>query len=339
MSTAARHAGDGRRVPFGPALLVGILLLFAVAASGLFLGDVDIAPSEVIEALTHPSSTEPNAVIVRELRLPRVLVGLLAGAALASAGAALQALTGNPLADPTLAGVASGASVGVGAAVLLGMAGGAALPVMAFGGSVAATVLVMAASRRRSRLDLDSFLLSGLVLGTFLAAVMQLLLSLAGQDQSRILGWLMGYLGDSNLTQVAWLAASVLPGVCLLAGSGKALDAFCFGEDTARSIGVRVEWFKMSRLGVVALLTAVAVAATGIVGFVGLVVPHLIRSLVGPPNRRLVPLCALGGAILLSGADTLGRTVLPGRSLPVGVVTALIGAPAMTALLRRSRRG
>ncbi len=325
-----------RRVPAGPASVAAGIFVLLSAAAGLLLGDVAIPWREVVAALTDVSSTDQNAMIVRDLRLPRVLVGLLAGAALAASGAALQSLTGNPLADPYLAGVASGASVGVGAAVLLGIGGGAALPLMAFAGSAAATVLVFAASRRRSKLDLDAFLLSGVVLGTFLAAVMQLLLSLAGQDQSRILGWLMGYLGDSNPTQVLWLAATVIPGVLVLAASGKALDAFCFGEDTARSIGVRVEWFKMSRLGVIALLTAVAVASTGIVGFVGLVIPHLVRSLTGPPNRTLIPFCAAGGAVLLCAADTLGRSLLPDRPLPVGVVTALIGAPVMVMLLRRT---
>jgi len=318
-------------------IVIGVLTL-AAAASGLLLGDISIPWRDVASVLLDPWTTDQNAVIVRELRVPRVLVGLLAGAALAASGAALQSLTGNPLADPYLAGVASGASVGVGAAVLLGIGTGAALPIMAFAGSAVATVLVFAASRRGSRLDLDAFLLAGVVLGTFLAAVMQLLLSLAGQDQSRILGWLMGYLGDSNPSQVLWLAATVVPGVMVLAASGKALDAFCFGEDTARSIGIRVEWFKVSRLGVIALLTAVAVASTGIVGFVGLVVPHLVRTAVGPPNRILIPVSALGGALLLSVADTLGRTVLPDRPLPVGVVTALIGAPVMVGLLRRPNR-
>jgi len=327
-----------RRVPPGPALIVIGVLTLAAAAAGLLLGDISIPWRDVVSVLLDPSTTDQNAVIVRELRVPRVLVGLLAGAALAASGAALQSLTGNPLADPYLAGVASGASVGVGAAVLLGIGTGAALPLMAFAGSAVATVLVFAASRRGSRLDLDAFLLAGVVLGTFLAAVMQLLLSLAGQDQSRILGWLMGYLGDSNISQVLWLAATVVPGVMVLAASGQALDAFCFGEDTARSIGIRVEWFKVSRLGVIALLTAVAVASTGIVGFVGLVVPHLVRTVVGPPNRILVPVSALGGALLLSVADTLGRTVLPDRPLPVGVVTALIGAPVMVGLLRRPTR-
>jgi len=297
---------------------------------------VAIAPAEVARALWNPEPGSDTAAIVREIRLPRVLVGLLAGSALASSGAALQSLSGNSLADPYLAGVASGASVGVGAAVLLGVAGGPWLPLLAFAGSMAAAALVFAASRRGRRLDMNAFLLAGVVLGTFLAAVMQLLLTLAGEDQSRILGWLMGYLGDSNPAQATWLALATLPGVGLLSASGKALDAFCFGEDIARSAGVRVERFKATRLAIVALLTGAAVAATGIVGFVGLVVPHAIRSLVGPPNARLIPLCAVGGAILLSGADTLGRSLLPDRPLPVGVVTALIGAPAMVALLRRN---
>ncbi|MFM7321719.1 MAG: FecCD family ABC transporter permease [Armatimonadota bacterium] len=327
------------RLPYAPTLLVAVAGCLAAAGAGVWLGDVRIAPGDVLSALLHPDRDPAATAIVRDLRLPRVLVAGFSGAALAASGAALQSLTGNPLADPYLMGVASGASVGVGLAVLAGVAAGAGLPMFAFAGAVGATVAVFALGRKRGVLDLSAFLLSGIVLGTFLAAWMQLLLSLAGQDQSRILGWLMGYLGDADRAQAAWLGAVVVPVVFAFARMGRGLDAFAFGEDIARSAGVPVERFKAAILLLAALATAVSVATCGVVGFVGLAVPHVARALVGPPNRRIVPLCAVLGATLLICADTVSRSAVPGRPLPLGVLTALVGAPVFGLVLRRAKGG
>lgn len=342
MTSLSDHAGRPRiagRLPYPPTLLVAVAGCLAAAGAGVWLGDVRIPPGEVLSALWQPERDPAATAIVRDLRLPRVLVAGCSGAALATSGAALQSLTGNPLADPYLMGVASGASVGVGIAVLIGAAAGAGLPTFAFAGAVGATLAVLAMGRRRGVLDLSAFLLSGIVLGTFLAAWMQLLLSLAGQDQSRILGWLMGYLGDADRTQASWIGAVVVPVVAIFARLGRGLDAFAFGEESARSIGVPVEPFKAAILLLAALATAVSVATCGVVGFVGLAVPHVARALVGPPNRNLIPLCAVLGATLLIAADTVSRAAVPGRPLPLGVLTALVGAPVFALILRRSRSG
>jgi hypothetical protein len=167
---------------------------------------------------------------------------------------------------------------------------------------------------------------------------MNLLLALAGQDQARILQWLLGYFGDADWRRVALLFPVTLLGAILFAASGRGLDAFSFGEDTARSVGVEVERFKAGVLALSALMTAVAVAVSGIIGFVGLVVPHIGRSLIGPPHRPLVPVAALLGATLTVLADLIARTLRPGEGLPVGVVTALLGAPFFCYLLRRQGR-
>ena len=334
-------------------LALAILLALSIVA-GAGNGDVPLPPGQIARALGHrvlprivpPPVDDPAAGlsgdtvsgIVWELRLPRVLLAALVGASLSVAGVALQGLLGNPLADPFLVGVSAGASVGAGAAILLGVAaalGGLALPLCAFGAALGTMAVVFALARVGGRLHTASVLLSGVVAGSFLSALMNLLLALAGQDQARILQWLLGYFGDADWRRVALLFPVTLLGAILFAASGRGLDAFSFGEDTARSVGVEVERFKAGVLALSALMTAVAVAVSGIIGFVGLVVPHIGRSLIGPPHRPLVPVAALLGATLTVLADLIARTLRPGEGLPVGVVTALLGAPFFCYLLRR----
>ena len=315
-------------------MAAGVLTL-ALAVSltlGVCLGETPLSAGHLLRALlAGPSLGDP---IFWLLRLPRALLAALVGAALAVSGGTLQGLTGNPLADPFLLGAASGASVGAGAAILLGLSGTLYLPALAFLGALGATALTFLLARG-GRSGPAALLLGGVVTGTFLAALMNLLLALARQDQSRVLGWLLGWLGDAAWWQVATLGAVVLPGTMLLARSGRGLDALSFGEETARAVGVDVDRLSRWALVLCALLTATAVAFSGVIGFVGLVTPHAVRALVGPANRTLLPLSALLGAALLTLADLLARAALPGQSLPIGVVTALLGAPFFVLLLRR----
>jgi iron complex transport system permease protein len=256
---------------------------------------------------------------------------------LAIAGAALQGIIGNPLADPYTVGVSSGASVGAGLAALLGIAGlwgGLAQSSCAFAAALLTMALVFALARVGGRLDTGSFLLAGVVAGSFLWAITTLLLSLAHTEQRSILAYLMGRFSEATWAHVGlMLPFVILPTIVFrLVGSG--LDAFAFGEEIARSVGVEVERFKAGTLGLAALITAVSVSVSGIIGFVGLVVPHLARALVGPPHRGLIPASALLGALLTVLADLLARSVGP-EEIPVGVVTALLGAPFFALLLRR----
>ncbi|MBC8103999.1 MAG: iron ABC transporter permease [Cytophagales bacterium] len=333
-----------RRFPAGGTLLALALLLLVTLVVAASLGDVALRPSAVARAVLHravsaiPPADDLTAGIVWELRLPRVLLAALVGATLSVAGVSLQGLLGNPLADPYTIGVSSGASVGAGAAILLGLGaawGGLALPLMAFAAALLTMLLVFALARVGGTLHAASFLLAGIIAGSFLWAVMTLLLSLAQQEQRTILNWLMGRFADADWSKVALLFPLTLGGTLLLAACGRGLDAFSFGEDTARSVGVEVERFKAGILALAALLTAASVSVSGIIGFVGLVVPHLARSLVGPPHRTLLPAAALLGAILTVLADLIARLILPGQEIPVGVVTALIGAPFFCLLLRR----
>ena len=297
-------------------------------------GERTISVAAAWQELLHHGDT------VWMARLPRIIAAAFVGAALAVAGVGLQGLTGNPLADPYLVGVASGASVGAGLGVLLGIAdlpGQPLLSFLALACALLATALVFVLSRSGRQLSLSGFLLAGIVVGTFLSAIVNLLLTLAGQQQEKILQKLMGYLEltSTDWPQIGLLAAVTVLGTFAMARCGKGLDAMAFGEATARSVGVDVERFKLGMLGLIALLTASAVAISGVIGFVGLVVPHLARALLGPPHRPLVTVAALLGAALLVLADQLSRSILPDKLLPIGVVTAILGAPFFAFLLRR----
>jgi iron complex transport system permease protein len=339
-----RAGGAPRRLPVTPTILFLALVLLGCVILGALKGDQPLPPGQVARAVLHPvlpfvpPADDLTAGIVIDVRLPRVLLAALVGAALSVAGVALQGIIGNPLADPYTVGVSSGAAVGAGLAVLLGVAGafgGLGQPLCAFSAALLAMLLVFALARVGGRLHTASFLLAGIVAGSFLWAIVTLLLSLARQEQRSILLWLMGRFSDATWGNVVLLAPVAVAGVVIFFACGRGLDAFAFGEDVARSVGVEVERFKAGVLALAALVTAVAVSVSGIIGFIGLIVPHAARSLVGPPHRGVVPVAALLGAALTVLADLIARTVLPGEELPVGVVTALLGAPFFLLLLRR----
>jgi iron complex transport system permease protein len=354
------NSGGPRRLPLLPTILACALFLFACLTVAGGVGDTPLPPSAVARSIGHhllpglvplpaaqPSPLDPTLTLTGEdidgivwpLRVPRVLLAALVGAALSVAGVALQGLLGNPLADPYVIGVSSGAAVGAAAALLFGVAGllgGLGLPLCAFGVALLTMLVVFALSRSGGRVQTTGFLLSGIVAGSFLWSVVTLFLALAGPDlQPRILDYLMGRFTEADWRKVGLLAPFALGGGAVFWACGRGLDAFSFGEETARSLGVEVERFKAGVLALSALVTAASVAVSGIIGFVGLVVPHAARALVGPPHRGVLPVAALLGASLTVLADLAARTLRPGQELPVGVVTALIGAPFFFVLLRR----
>ncbi len=354
----ASKTGDARRLPLAPtlaallALFVGSVVLAGALGGSRFPLPVvarafayHIAPRFVAPPAAMPSPLDPTQTLDGPYlsdtlwqRVPRIFLAALVGASLALAGAALQGILGNPLADPYTVGVSSGASVGAGVALLLGIDAalhGLALPLCAFAAALLTMLLVFGLSRIGGKLQTTGFLLAGIVVGSFLWSVTTLLLSLAGTQQRPILNWLMGRFDQADWQSVQILAPFVLLGFALFYAIGRGLDAFSFGEDTARSVGVSVERFKAGTLALAALLTAVSVSVSGIVGFIGLVVPHLARGLVGPSHRAVLPTSLLLGATLAVLADLLARTLRPGEEIPVGVVTALIGAPFFCVLLRR----
>jgi iron complex transport system permease protein len=331
-------------------LAVGLGLVVVVAVAvvvALLVGPTRLSIGEVVGALGRRLSGREAAswrdTVVVSVRLPRALVALLVGGGFAVAGAALQGLFRNPLADPGVLGVSSGASLGAVVAISAGIAGRAiwTLPLAAFAGAAADVLLVfaIAARRGRGRLFSGTLLLVGVAVGALNVSLTTFVLSaaLARYDAGRqIVYWLLGALEARTWDHVLLGAPAVLAGVAIIGAHARELDALLLGEMGAASVGVDVARVRLRVVLASALVVGASVAVAGPIGFVGLLVPHLIRLAVGSAHRTLVPLSFLGGGLFLLVADVVART-LPAREIPVGVVTAAIGAPAFLILLLRRR--
>ncbi len=317
--------------------LLALLLAAALLASAL-LGAVPLTPGDVWGALAgrgDPASLS----IVRELRLPRAMQGALVGAALAASGATFQALLRNPLAEPYILGVSGGAAVGAVGAVVLGWARYApwAIPLAAFSGAILAILLVLRIAQGIGRsLDTRVLLLAGVVVGAFFNACILLVLTFADVESFRsAIFWMMGSLSGATWSAAGLFALYLLPGLLLLLALARPLNLLAVGEDTAAHLGIRVERTKLLAFGTASLLAAAAVAASGVIGFVGLIVPHVVRLLWGSDHTFLIPASALLGAAFLVLADVIARLAAAPSELPVGVVTAFVGVPFFIGLLRR----
>ena len=282
--------------------------------------------------------------IVWMIRLPRVLMAALVGAGLSIVGVVMQAMVRNPLADPYLLGISAGASTGAVMVALLGVGAGAiSLSVGAFAGAVTAFVLVILLARvSGSASGTGQIILAGIAGSQLFNALTAFLITRsASSEQARgIMFWLLGNLGGVRWPSV-WLAVPVaLLGLVVCLWHRRALDAFTFGADSAASLGIAVRRVQILLIGCAALVTAVMVSIVGSIGFVGLVIPHAARLLLGTGHARLLPASALGGAVFLIAADVLSRTLIKGQVIPVGVITALVGAPVFALILvgRRSAR-
>jgi len=317
------------------ALLAGTVLLGA--SLGLFTGAASLSPAQVVNALFGNGDSIARAV-VWQLRLPRLALGFLVGGVLAVSGASLQALVRNPLADPYLLGLSGGASLGAVLAILAGADGVWVVPAAAFVGALLAIGAVYRLARVAGGvLDGRILLLGGVVVGAFAGALTSGLLAISDVTGARTaMLWLLGGLGGVGWAGVAALAAYAAPALALLGGQARALDLLALGEEPAQYLGADVAAVKRRVYVAASLLVAAAVAAAGIIGFVGLVVPHLVRLLRGQAHRVLLPAAfVLGGAFLVI-ADAGARTVAAPLELPVGVVTAIVGVPLFALLLRRA---
>lgn len=324
----------------GPVALMTLLTAAtaAIALTSLFIGYVQLPAEGVIGGLFTDQGT--TGIIMREIRLPRMLLGLLAGAALGMSGAALQGMLRNPLAEPGVMGIASFASLGAVIAIYFGISTSfsLALPLMAMSGAlIAAALLSLFASRENSVLTL---ILAGVALANLAAALMALALNLAPNPYalSEIVFWLLGSLKDRSLDDVFLSAPFVALGLALLASSGRALDALTLGEDAAKSLGIEVASISRRVTLGVALAVGASVAVTGAIAFVGLIVPHLCRPFFGHVPSKLLWPSALGGALLVSVADVAVRLVPSGPELMLGVFTSLIGVPFFLWLIFKLRR-
>ena len=319
--------------PLRWALLVAALLIAALA--GVMLGTLRLAPMDVVRGALGQGTTMDVAV-VRTLRLPRVMLAALVGAGLGAAGAALQGATRNGLAEPYLLGVSGGAAVGAVFAVAL-HAPPALVPIAGFAGALGAVVLTLVVARAAGgRGDTRVVLMAGVVVGAFANAAIMVALANAQDNVVRgALWWMMGSVSDASWPQVRMAAAYVAIGVGVLLALARAIDVLALGEDTAAGLGVDVGRVSMLVYVAAALLAAGTVAAAGLVGFIGLLVPHLVRMAGARTHRVIIAAAALAGAALVVAADLVARTARPPAELPLGAVTAIIGVPFFLARLRR----
>ena len=325
-----------------PLVLVALALLLVVAMlAAVRWGSTPLAVGDVLDALAGRGDDATRA-IVRDLRLPRVVQSALVGAALAASGGALQALLRNPLADPYVLGISSGAAVGAVVTVVLAAStlGSATMGSAALVGALAALALVLAIGRAvGGSLDPRTLVLGGVIVGAFLNALLMLALVTLDLERYRAaLFWMLGSNSGADWRGVAGLAAVVVVALGWLVARGRALDALALGEETAHHLGVRAGRVRLEVLLAASVLTAASVSVAGTVGFVGLVVPHMLRLAFRPTQRVQLLGSALGGAAFLVLADLAGRAVAPPNEIPLGAVTALLGAPVFTWLLVRGER-
>ena len=324
------------------AALLGIGLLTATAFVSLTLGVVRLAPDETLRALVHQADASATAgAVIWSIRLPRILVAMLVGAALATVGAVMQAILRNPLAEPGITGVSAGAAVGAVAGITLGLAGSSqwGIPLAAFAGAATVALVLQAVLRSRKDLGSATIILVGVSISALAGALINLLVANARDDAlvRSALFWLAGDLELRSWEHVALAAGPILLGLAYLLSRARSLDALALGEQVAATSGVHVNRERILLLLVASLVTGAAVAVSGIISFVGLVVPHAVRLLVGASHGRLLPISALGGALFLVLADTIARTAFGPVIVQTGVVSALVGAPIFLFLLLRRR--
>lgn len=334
-------------------LLTGLLIIVGLLAVGI--GAVCINPEQVVAILLKQIGIETGILVetrqesvLMVIRLPRVVAGLLIGAALAVSGAAIQGLFRNPLADPGLIGISSGSALAAAGMIVLGsgvlrgvvaVLGNLTLPLAAFGGGFLTTLLIYRLATLGGRTSVPTMLLAGIAINALSGAAIGLLTFIATDDQLRDLTfWSLGSLGRANWDMLAVILPLLLIALLALPLLARALNAFLLGEAEAGHLGVDVERVKTLVVLLVALSVGAGVAVAGIIGFVGLVVPHLIRLIWGPDHRLLLPASALLGASLLVGADLLARTIAVPAEVPLGIVTALVGGPFFLWLLLTDRR-
>jgi iron complex transport system permease protein len=355
MSGAALSLNPLRRNG-SPFVLIGLLLLVlvvvAVAAAGI--GAAGIPPSRLPAALGLTASSADPATLARDqlvlwsIRLPRIAMAVMVGALLASGGAIMQGLFRNPLADPALVGVSSGGALAAATTIVIGDRLSASygivlpfglLPAAAFVGSLVTTMVLHGIATRENRTSIAIFLLGGLAIAALANAGIGLLVFVADDRQLRdITFWMLGSLGGATWSKAAVVAPFVAALLLTIPVIAHGLDLLVLGEAEAFHMGVEVERLKRLSIVLVSAMTGAAVAFAGVIGFVGIVVPHLLRLGIGPGHRRLLPASACAGAILLLGADTAARTMAAPAEVPIGILTAIVGAPFFLVLLLRQRQ-
>jgi len=319
-----------------------VLLVFLIAAMvmGISAGSTRSGPTAVLQSLLNPKTTDSmlNTIIWR-IRFPRVLLSALVGASLSLGGLVFQALLRNPLAEPYILGISGGSAVGAICGILMGLSRFPGVSATAFGGSLLTLVLVLVMSSGQTILKKDSLLLSGVMLNAFCSAIIMFLISLTQDARLHsIIFWLMGDLSMSNIHQIGILSVMLLPCFLLIFYFSHSMNLLLLGKETALTMGINIKAVTLTLLITTSFMVSVTVSHCGLLGFVGLVIPHLLRLVFGPDHRLLVPACVLSGGAYMVLCDLLARVLPEQGEMPAGVITAMIGAPLFIFLLRRSRQ-
>lgn len=318
-----------KKKEIGFVVVVLALVLIAAMIISLFLGSVFISPQELMKSK-----------IFWQIRFPRVVLAALVGLLLSLSGVILQGILRNPLADPYILGISAGGAVGAAAAIAFGLQaaflGMSPVPVFAFVFSLVSVFVVYKLSSVSGKTAPETLILAGVALSAFCAAILSLIIIISGGLQA-IYFWLLGSLSSANWVNVITIIPYAIIGAAVAYFFSKELNALLLGEEMAQTLGVDIEKTKLLLVGASSLMTAAAVSVSGLIGFVGLIVPHWIRLLIGPNHRLLIPIAALSGMILMVAADTIARTILSPLEIPIGIIMALLGAPFFLYLLRRRR--
>jgi iron complex transport system permease protein len=317
-------------------LVLSVVLVVIILIS-LTLGPAEISLKEVLRLVTGYESADQTAwMILFRIRLPRILLAGLVGFTLSLGGVVFQALLRNPLAEPFILGVSSGAAVGAIMGIVFGLGVKVGVPVLSFIGALSTILLVMGIGSRHGGLESSTLLLTGVIVNAFFTAVIMFFIATTADSRLHsMLFWLYGDLSQSRYLQLEITLPVILVVSAVIYLFARHLNLIVGGEETALQMGVEVEMLKWTSFLGVSLMTGLVVSFSGIIGFVGLIVPHLMRMMLGPDHRLLIPASALGGAVFLIAADTVARTILSPSELPVGVVTAFLGAPFFIYLLKR----
>jgi iron complex transport system permease protein len=328
--------------------IVLVILLLGISFLSLTIGPVRIPLTKSISLLTqklcfwrsYPLENTPAAVILFKIRIPRLILGMVVGAALSSAGVILQGMFRNPLVEPYTLGISGGAAAAVGLVIIAGLSGTLTqiIPLAGFAGAIGAAILVYFIASSGGRLTIPTLLLTGVIVSFLSSSLIMLLMSLAkGEELHGIMFWIMGNLQETNLSFIITVSLIILTGIFISFLFARDLNALVLGEEEATHLGIEVERTKKILFILASLLTGVAVSASGVIGFVGLMIPHLIRGVVDADHRFLLPASALLGASFLVGADLIARTIISPRELPVGVITGIIGGIIFIYIIRKRK--
>jgi iron complex transport system permease protein len=328
-------------------VFIALLALLPVTGlAAICIGETEIGAETVLSILLQPivhqqpSWSPVDETIVLLIRVPRVLLAALVGAGLAVSGAALQSLFRNPMADPFILGISNGAALGASAVLLSGVSFGLGLfnlPLAAFACGTVTMLLVYELARMGNRVSTHTLLLSGIAVSAFLSACTSFLLFTSSENLHQVIFWMLGGFAGRTWDHVYMVLPFIVLGVIVMVTFARSLNALMFGEESALYLGVPAEQLKKVLLIVASVVTGAAVAVSGIIGFVGLIIPHIVRLAVGPDHRLLLPLAVVAGSIFLIAADTVARMVIAPAEIPIGVITALCGAPFFVFLLRRRK--